>query len=164
MIHDQVEELVALLVSPDALARAEAARRLVSMRHQAAVALPALLALCNDSWFLVRMQVPRAIMHMRARSPEATEILQNLLSDENEVVRLLCNRSQKSASGRELMDCQRRAKRERPNGTHVFSCAGGRRLLAPLARPHRRLQRKEMRLDIPLVFFLNSQNTVPATL
>jgi|SRR5579875_3930422 HEAT repeat protein len=95
IVGGSFDELVAMLSSPDHFDRAEAARLLVNMRKEAIKALPALLTLHNDPCDLVRIQVPRAIIHMEARSDEAAEVLNKLLDDEDEMVRLYAKEAQR---------------------------------------------------------------------
>jgi hypothetical protein len=90
-----LDELMAMLSSPDHFDRAEASRLLVNMRKEAVKALPALLALHNDLWYQVRIQVPRAIIHMEARPDEAAEVLNRLLDDKDETVRLYAEEAQR---------------------------------------------------------------------
>jgi HEAT repeat protein len=83
-----VEQLVTMLSAPDHFDRAKAARLLCNRGKEAIRALPALLAMHSDPWYQVRIQVPRAIIHMGAGSAEAVEVLNKLLEDEDESVRL----------------------------------------------------------------------------
>jgi HEAT repeat protein len=95
IVGGSFDELVAMLSSPDHFDRAEAARLLVNMQNEALKALPALLALHNDPWYHVRIQVPRAIIHMDVRPDEATDVLNCLLDDEDETVRLYAEEAQR---------------------------------------------------------------------
>ena len=82
-----VDELISRLTVSNRFDRAEAARLLVNMRQEAAKALPALLSLYNDSYDMVRIQVPRVIIHMDPPAGQAAEILRILLDDESASVR-----------------------------------------------------------------------------
>jgi len=94
IVGGSFDELVAMLSSSNHFDRAEAARLLVNMRKEAIKALPALLALHNDPCDLVRIQVPRAIIHMEARPDEAAEVLRCLLNDKDKIVRLYAEEAQ----------------------------------------------------------------------
>jgi HEAT repeat protein len=85
---NSVEDLLEILASGDRFKRAEAARELCNMGMKASGALPSLLALYNDPCYLVRVQVPRAIIKMRPHPDAVIEILNHLLNDEDKIVRL----------------------------------------------------------------------------
>jgi HEAT repeat protein len=89
------DQFMEMLSSPDHFDRAEAARQICNMGKTAVKALPALLALHNDSWYQVRIQVPRAIIHMEARLDEVAEVLNRLLRDDDETVRLYAKEAQR---------------------------------------------------------------------
>ena len=92
---DSVDQLMQMLSSLDHFARAEAARQLCNMGKEAIMALPALLSLYDDPWYQVRIQVPRAIIHMEARPDEVAEVLNRLVDDEDETVRLYAAEAQR---------------------------------------------------------------------
>jgi hypothetical protein len=93
--HYSVDQLIAMLSSLDHFERAEAARQLCNMGKEAIKALPTLLALHNDPWYQVRIQVPRAIIHIEACPDEAAEVLNSLVEDEDETVRLYAKEAQR---------------------------------------------------------------------
>jgi HEAT repeat protein len=95
-----VEQLVALLSSPDKFVRARAARMLVNKGPEAAGELSALLAMHTDPWYMVRVQVPRAAMHLRARPDQVEEILDRLMKDEDSIVRLYSQIAVEEVHGR----------------------------------------------------------------
>ena len=90
-----LDQLLAMLSSSNHFDRAEAARQICNMGKDAVRALPAVLALVNDPWYQVRIQIPRAIIHMEARSDDAVEVLNRLLEDEDETVRLYAKEAQR---------------------------------------------------------------------
>jgi HEAT repeat protein len=93
--YRSIDELMAMLTSPDHFDRAEAARHLCNMGNKAIKALPALLALHNDPWYQVRIQVPRTIIHMEVHPDEAAKVLNKLLNDDNESVRAYAKEAQR---------------------------------------------------------------------
>lgn len=86
--ESSIDLLIATLVSPNRSYRAKAARSLCNMGNNAIKAAPAILALHNDPWYQVRIQVARAIIHMEVDPDEATTVAGILLNDEDESVRL----------------------------------------------------------------------------
>lgn len=89
-----LERLAAQLHSEDRFVRADAAWQIVQHGVGARRYLPQLLALAEDPWYQVRIQVPRAIIHMRATQDEAGLVIQRLLHDQDEVVRLYAQEAQ----------------------------------------------------------------------
>jgi HEAT repeat protein len=83
-----IDERIAQLSSPDPSERAEAARRLSNLGPLAVKALPAMLALCDDPNWMVRIQIPRAIIRFRPYDHDVEAALQRLCQDSKEVVRL----------------------------------------------------------------------------
>ena len=96
----EVDQLAEQLRSDDNFVRAEAARQLCNMGVVARRTLPRLLALAGDPWYQVRIQVPRAIIHLRATAGEAAVVLAQLLKDPDETVRLYAQEAQRVVSGR----------------------------------------------------------------
>jgi len=90
-----IDQLVEMLSSIDCFERAEAARQLCNMGNEAIKALPALLSLYNDPWYQVRIQVPRAIIHMEVCPDKVAEVLNNLLNDADKSVRLYAQEAQR---------------------------------------------------------------------
>lgn len=80
-------DLLAMLASPDGFDRAEAAKQLCNLGKEASNAGPAIPNLNNDPSYLVRIQVPRAVIHFEIQSQEALNILDRLVNDENEIVK-----------------------------------------------------------------------------
>jgi hypothetical protein len=66
------------------------------MGKEALVALPRLLALHNDPWYQVRIQVARAIIHLGVPPDEVADVLTKLLEDEDEIVRLYAKEAQQT--------------------------------------------------------------------
>src|SRR5436309_3290550 len=95
-----VGELCGLLSSPDQHERAEAARQLVNKGRDAIGALPALLALHNDGYWAVRVQVARAILALCPRNERVVQILSELARDENEGVRGYAREAEEVIQGR----------------------------------------------------------------
>jgi HEAT repeat protein len=77
--------LIRSLSSMDKFERAEAARELCNSGHREALAT--LLKLCEDPWYQVRIQVPRAMILLGARMSDVAEILRLLSKDSDESVR-----------------------------------------------------------------------------
>jgi hypothetical protein len=94
-IDQLINQLIKMISSLDHFERAEAARQPCNMGKEAVRALPALLSLSNDPWYQVRIQVPRAMIHMGARPDEVAEVLDNLLNDADETVRLYAQEAQR---------------------------------------------------------------------
>jgi HEAT repeat protein len=95
-----VDQLRQMLSSQDDVQRAEAARQLVNRGKEAIEALPALLALQNDAWYQVRIQVPRAIIHFEVNPEEAAKALGKLVNDEDKCVRLYAEEAQRVLASR----------------------------------------------------------------
>jgi HEAT repeat protein len=97
---EQVDRLVDQLHSDDNFVRAEAARQLCNLGEVAQRTLPQLLALTDDPWYQVRIQVPRAIIHLGATTDEAAVVLPRLLHDPDETVRLYAQEALRVVSSR----------------------------------------------------------------
>jgi HEAT repeat protein len=82
-----VPDLIGFLASPHELIRSQAARELVNRKEQPAVAWPGLLAARADGSWVVRMQVPRAAVHLGVAPEEAVPVLESLLDDPSDIVR-----------------------------------------------------------------------------
>src|SRR4051794_4253915 len=100
--HDPgyVDRLVDQLRSDDHFVRAEAARQLCNLGPAARRTLPQLLALAGDAWYQVRLQVPRAIIHLGATADEAAAVLPQLLNDSDETVRLYAQEAARVIGGK----------------------------------------------------------------
>ena len=66
--------------------RSQAARSLVNRKEQPAVVWPALLAARADDCWMVRMQVPRAAVHLGILPEQAVPVLEALLDDPSDIV------------------------------------------------------------------------------
>jgi HEAT repeat protein len=82
-----VSGLVLDLQAKDRHVRLVAARALCRKGAEATIALPALLALSQDSDPLVRVQAIRATLHLPVEPSQAVPMLRKMLNDENEMVR-----------------------------------------------------------------------------
>jgi hypothetical protein len=82
-----VPELLELLDSPHYGRRAQAARELANRKEQPALVWPRLAARHTDETWMVRMQIPRAAIHLGIPAERAVPLLRELLGDEDEVVR-----------------------------------------------------------------------------
>lgn len=81
-----LQELAALVNNPSDffMPPTQAARELVNRRDPAA--LPLLLAARNHTHWLVRMQIPRGLVHLAAAPEVAVPILREMLGDAHECV------------------------------------------------------------------------------
>jgi len=81
-----VPELLGWLSDPHYGRRAQAARTLVNRKEQPAAVWPALLAARADDCWMVRIQVPRAAVHLGVPAEQAIPVLRELLGDADELV------------------------------------------------------------------------------
>ena len=93
------QDLLRLLSSRNQIDRAEAARCLVNGKDKSC--LPALLDLATDPSCLVRFQVPRAMVHLEARFQDVSDILDRLVVDPDELVRLMAQEAKATLGNRE---------------------------------------------------------------
>lgn len=83
-----IQNLIDLLATTEGVGRAEVARQLCNLGREGVVAVPALLALHEDPWHQVRLQVPRAVIHLQVPRIDAIPVLDKLAEDSDESVRL----------------------------------------------------------------------------
>jgi HEAT repeat protein len=82
-----VPELIGFLDSPHYGVRSQVARELVNRKEQPETVWPHLLARRSDESWMVRLQVPRATVHLNVPGEHAIPVLQELLNDPDGVVR-----------------------------------------------------------------------------
>jgi HEAT repeat protein len=82
-----VQELIGFLDSSHDRVRTAAARELVNRNEQPEVVWQSVLAKRSDECWMVRLQAPRAAVHLKAPPEQAIPVLQTLLDDPNEYVR-----------------------------------------------------------------------------
>jgi HEAT repeat protein len=80
-------DLLGWLSDPHYGRRSQAARTLVNRKEQPGVVWPALQAARADDCWMVRIQVPRAAVHLGIPAEQAVPVLRELLGDADEVVR-----------------------------------------------------------------------------
>jgi hypothetical protein len=82
-----IPELLEFLDSSHYGRRAQAARELANRKEQPAVVWPRMTARRADESWMVRMQIPRAAIHLGVAAELAVPLLRELLGDEHDVVR-----------------------------------------------------------------------------
>jgi HEAT repeats len=81
-----VPELIGFLSRSHYLDRAGSARQLVNRKEQPEIVWPHLLAARADESWMVRMQVPRATVHLGVLADQAIPVLREMLDDHDAVV------------------------------------------------------------------------------